>query len=215
VTDDGAPKPKKRLPVRWLTLAEIVGVAAVVIAGLGYWDNHRERMQESRERAQAERERQAEARAGALRLTFLMTGAPSESGDRIRLTPTHPEHVIQTQTLIFPTEVRGDPVETTGNPRIERGWFAKGLAKAVRERRDGSDAHEGRLPVGIVTTYVDAGVIRTDSAIYQIGYRAEDRLLRGDKVELEGLSLARRASSANLQAAVDGLWSSSAPPPKP
>ncbi len=27
---------KKRLPVRWLSLAEIVGVAALVIAGLGY-----------------------------------------------------------------------------------------------------------------------------------------------------------------------------------
>jgi hypothetical protein len=214
LSDDGAPRPKKRLPVRWLTLAEIVGVAAVVIAGLGYWDTHRERMQEARERAETERARQAEAKAGATRLTFLMTGAPSDSGDRIRLVPTHPEHVIQTQTLVFPTEVRDDPVETTGNPRIERGWFEKGLAKAARKRRDGSDTHEGRLPVGIATTYVDAGVIRTDSAIYQIGYRAEDRLLRGDKVELEGLSLARRAGAGDLQTAVDALWARSSPPAK-
>jgi hypothetical protein len=209
LADDGGFKPKKRLPVRWLTLAEIVGVAAVVIAGLGYWDTHRERMGEARERAAAERAKAAEAKAGAMRLSFLMTGAASESGDRIRLTPTHPEHVIQTQTLVFPTEVRAEPVETTGNPRIERGWFEKGLAKAARRRKD----DEGRLPVGIVTTYVDDGVIRTDSAVYQIGFRAEDRLLRGDKVELEGLSLSRRASG-DLQAAVDRLWTSAAPPAK-
>ena len=201
---DDAPRPKKRLPVRWLTLAEIVAVSAVVIAGLGYWDTHRERMSEARTRAEAERAREAEAqaraRAGAMRLSFLMTGTPSESGDRIRLTPTHPEHVIQTQTLVFPTAVRAEPVETTGNPRIERGWFAKGLARAVDKRRA---AEQGRLPVGIVTTYVDDGVIRTDRAVYQIGYRAEDRLLRSDKVELEGLSLARRAGADDLQAAVD------------
>ena len=45
--------PRKRLPLRWLTLAEIVGVAALAIAGLGYWDSHRERRQQDRERAQA------------------------------------------------------------------------------------------------------------------------------------------------------------------
>ncbi|MDB5456033.1 MAG: hypothetical protein JWP92_1618, partial [Caulobacter sp.] len=36
---------RKRLPLRWLTLAELVGVAALVIAGLGFWDSHRERVQ--------------------------------------------------------------------------------------------------------------------------------------------------------------------------
>ena len=46
--------PKKRLPLRWLTLAEIVGLAALVIAGLGYWDSHRERLQQDHERATAE-----------------------------------------------------------------------------------------------------------------------------------------------------------------
>ena len=49
--------PRKRLPLRWLSLAEIVGVVAVVVAVLGYWDSHRERTQEAREKALANQAR--------------------------------------------------------------------------------------------------------------------------------------------------------------
>ncbi|MBS0333872.1 MAG: hypothetical protein JSS35_13980, partial [Proteobacteria bacterium] len=75
---------KRRLQLRWLTLAELVGVAALVIAALGYWDNHREKIEaerdkvaEARDRA---RERRAEAQAGAAKLSFLMTGTPEQGG---------------------------------------------------------------------------------------------------------------------------------------
>ena len=53
------PPPKKRLPIRWLTFAELVGIGALAIAGLGYWDSHRERLQQDHERAVAERDRKA------------------------------------------------------------------------------------------------------------------------------------------------------------
>jgi hypothetical protein len=201
-----APKPKKRLPIRWLTLAEVVGLIAVVIAGLGYWDSHRERSFEERERAAAERERKAEARAGALKQTFLMTAAPQGAGDWLRLTSVHPEQVIQTQSLTFPTEVRGDSVETTGNPRIEAGWIEGGLSKAEKARGRGGKEAKGRLPVGIVTVYIEDGQTKTDRALYLLGYSLHPHLLRSDRVELEGLSLVRRGVGENVQAAVDGLW---------
>jgi hypothetical protein len=200
------PKPKKRLPIRWLTLAEVVGLVAVVIAGLGYWDSHRERSFEERERAAAERERMAEARAGALKQTFLMTATPQGSGDWLRLTSVHPEQVIQTQSLIFPTEVRADSVETTGNPRIEAGWLEAGLAKAEKARGRGGKEAQGRLPIGIVTVYIEDGQTKTDRALYLLGYSLHPRVLRSDRVELEGLSLVRRGVGEDVQAAVDGLW---------
>jgi hypothetical protein len=192
-----APKPRRRIPVRWLALSEIVAVAAVVIAGLGYWDNHREREQQAREKAQAAREKQAEERASAVKHSFILTG--QASSDRIRLSPVNPDQVIQTQSLTFPTPVRGDEVQTTGNPRIERGWFEGGLKKA----RHGDGA---RLPVGIVTTYIEDGETRSDRSIYFVGYSLKDRMLRGAEVELDGLSVARRGVSGNLQAHVDALW---------
>jgi hypothetical protein len=128
-------RPRRRLPIRWLALSEIVAVAAVVIAGLGWWENHRQNEQEARDKVEAARERQAEERATAVKRSFILTG--QASSDRIRLSPVNPEQVIQTQTLVFPTPVREDDVQTTGNPRIDRGWFEEGLkSTAVGSRRD-------------------------------------------------------------------------------
>jgi len=207
------PAEKKRR-LRFLTLAEIVGIAAVAIAALGYWDNHRERTQTDRERAAEAQEKKAEARAGAMKLSFLMTGTPEGSGDRLRLASVHSEQVIQTQALTFPSEIRGDPVQTTGNPRIEAGWFEGGLSKAEHAR--GAKSHQGRMPVAIVTAYIEDGQAKTDTAIYLVGFSTHPRMLRADKVELEGLSLMRRGVGENLQAAVDGAWTrQNPPPPKP
>ncbi|HEY2751395.1 hypothetical protein [Phenylobacterium sp.] len=202
---------KKRLPFRWLTLAEFVGIAAVAIAALGYWDNHRERAQSDRERAAAERERKAEAQAGVLKLSFLMTGTPEGSGERLRLASVHPEQVIQTQAITFPSDVRGDAVQTTGNPRIEAGWFEGGLDRALHGR--GSKQRQGRLPVGIVTVFIEDGQTKTDRALYLVGYSLHPRMIRSDKVEMEGMSLVRRGVAEDVQAAVDGLWERQVPPP--
>ena len=205
-----APR-KKRLPLRWLSLAELVGIVAVTIAALGYWDTHRERTLTERERAAEAQEKKAEAKAGQLKLSFLMTGTPESGGDRLRLATVHAEQVIQTQSMIFPQELRGDAVETTGNPRIEAGWFDGGLSKA-RHARD-AKAVQGRLPVGVVTEFIEDGERKTDRAIYLVGYSAHPRVLRADKVELEGLSLLRRGVGEDIQAAVDGVWTRQNPPP--
>jgi hypothetical protein len=202
---------KKRLPFRWLSLAELVGITAVVIAALGYWDTHRERALTERERAAEAQEKKAEAKAGALKLSFLMTGSPEGTGDRLRLTSVHPEQVIQTQSITFPSEVRGDAVQTTGNPRLEAGWFEGGLDKAQRDH--GAKQRQGRMPVGIVTVFIEDGQSKTDRALYQAGFSTHPRVLRSDKVELEGLSLIRRGVGEDIQAAVDGVWARQNPPP--
>ncbi len=208
---------KKRLPIRWLTLAEVVGLVAVVIAGLGYWDSHRERSFEERERAAVERERKAEAQReaqkGALKQSFLLKAEPQGSGDWLRLSAVHPEQVIQTQSLTFPSEIRADAAQTTGNPRLEGGWIDSGLAKAEKARGRGGKEVTGRLPVGIVTVYIEDGQPKTDRSLYVVGYSVHPRTLRSDRIELEGLSLVRRGAGEDMQAAVDGLWPP--PPAKP
>lgn len=212
------PSRKKRLPLRWLTLAEFVGIVAVAIAALGYWDSHRERTLTEQEKAAAEREHRAEAKAqaqaGALKLTFLMTGTPAGSGDRIQMAAVHAEQVIQTQALTFPAEVRGDAVQTTGNPRIEAGWLEGGLEKALHAH--GVKAEHGRVPVGVTTVFIEDGQTKTDNAVYLLGYSLHPRVLRSAKVELEGLSLLRRGVGEDIQKAVDAAWARQVPAaPKP
>jgi len=192
--------PPKRLPIRWLTLAEIVAVSALVITGLGFWDSHRERVREDRERAVAASERQAQAQAAARKMTFVMTGQREDDGKRERLTSVNEGQAIQTQTVWIPTDLRADSVESTGNPRLEVDWIENGL------RKRGGKAKTGRVPVGVLTVFIEDGVTKTDRAIYQLGYSIHPRTLRADRVELEGLSLARRDVPGDLQVAVGALW---------
>jgi hypothetical protein len=183
-----------------LTLAEIVAVAALVITGLSFWDSHRERAREDRDRAAAASERQAQAQAVARKMTFVMTGAREDGGQTVRLTSVNEGQVIQTQTVWFPSELRSDSVETTGNPRLEVGWIENGL------RKKAGKARTGRVPVGVLTVFIEDGQTKTDRAVYHLGYSIHPRTLRADRVELEGLSLARRDVSGDLQAAAGNLW---------
>ena len=184
---------EKRRRLRWITLAELIGVLALLISAAGYWDSHRERVQAGTA---------PKARAAPL----LLTGKADGTGETLALT-AHGDAVVQTQSLSFPTSVRADAVETTGNPRIEASWFVEGLRKALPDR-EGSGP---RLPVGIVTTYVNGDETRTDAAIYDVGYSLHDRLLRGRAVQLEGLTLVRRVPAASLRAAVDARWAKAVP----
>lgn len=193
--------PSKRLPIRWLTLAEIVAVSALVITGLSFWDSHRERVREARDRMAAVSERQAEAQAEARKMTFVMTGEREDGGKRVRLTSVNEGQVIQTQTVWFPVEIRSDSVETTGSPRLEVGWIERGLIKHTGKTRT------GRVPVGVLTVFIEDGVTKTDRSIYNLGYSVHARTLRADKVGLEGLSVARRNVAGDLQAAAGALWS--------
>jgi hypothetical protein len=64
----------------------------------------------------------------------------------------------------------------------------------------------GRVPVGIETTFIEDGQTRTDRAVYMAGYSLHGRLVGGPRLEFEGLSLARRGVTGDLQAAANGYW---------
>jgi hypothetical protein len=156
-------RPRRRVPIRWLTLAELVGVLALVVAALGWWDNHRERLQQDRERAAEATGRAAEAKLQSLKASFLLTGQVESGGRRVRLASAHPDQVIQTQTLVFPGAMGREPVETTGNPRLDADWLEGGLKKAGVKA-----GQPRRVPVGVITTYVEDGEMRTDRSVYAV-----------------------------------------------
>jgi len=190
-----------KFKIRFLTLAEIVGVAALAIAGLEYWDGHHERLE--REQARAD-----EAAAKAARSSFLLKGQIDDKGDRIRLNPVDPDQVVQTVTVWFPKDVRADKVEIDGDPRLEAAWIADGVRKAQSQPDDksGAKSEAGRVPVAVQTVFIQDGQSRTDEAVYSLAYSLHHRLLQPDRVQLEGLSLARRSVKGDPQAAADKLW---------
>ncbi len=183
---------------RWITLGEVVGILALVVSGLSYWDAHQERT------VAAKATVAAPPRASPL----LLVATVDAGGDRLALKPAAAGQVIQTQTIHFPTMVVAAPVDTTGNARIDASWFEAGLRMALK----GAKLHAGRhrLSVVIETSFVVGDVATTDRALYDLGYSLHARLLRPDVVTLEGLSLVRRGGG-DLQALADARFVRSLP----
>jgi hypothetical protein len=185
---------------RWVTLAEVLGVLAVVIPGLALWNSWTERSDTKAEQvADAQR---ASARAGTLVLVA------ADAGKHVlALKTASGAQSVQSQKILFPTALGAAPAETTGEPRIEAGWFEHPLEKA-REAAGLPDNSRGdeRLPVVIVTRFLVDGEPHEDVAIYDIGFTISGRLLGGHSVALRGISLVSRTKTASAQAQLDARW---------
>ena len=185
------PPPKRRQGF-WLTVGEIVGVLALVIAALNYWDSHKQHVDEVRQTV-------AEKRAQS---AFVVTGSAEADGRRILLRSMKSSQAIQSQRYYFPQAVLDHAMEVAAaEPRIELGWVEDGLRKL---RDGGAKTGESTVPVAIRTTYVEDGDTRTDTSIYRLGYRWTPRLFGGPKIVLQGIELSRRGIEGNPATAVEG-----------
>jgi hypothetical protein len=205
--DPPKPEPRSKGFRFWLTVGEVVAVLGLGLAGLNFWESHRDRVQ-------AERHEAEKARTQS-RSVFLMRGSADEDGERVMLDPTNPGQVVQTQRYLFPTPVLDHGKEIgAGRLQIDLVWFDDGLKDALKAaRKAGAPLPQGeaRLPVGIVTTYVENGETRTDRSIYRVGYTASPGLLGAVKLKLVGATLVRRGVTGDMQAAVDAAWRAEAP----
>ena len=171
---------------RWLTLAELVAVAGVVIAALSLylsWSDKREA---------------AAAKAGEARAKGVvqLDGTPEGHGATLRL--SDPQHKVTAISVRFPSPLGAGAHEALAEPRIEAGWIARPLLKAV-------DSHEGRLPVLVTADWWDADTRRTDRAVYELVWHSEKGLplVGGRELKLDGIALRERGGT---QARVDQLW---------
>ena len=215
MADDPAPLPVIDAEAaaarrRWITLAEILGVIAVLISALTLWNNYRQRTSEEAEKEAARRAESAEAQA------LLLRGAPDRDGERLMLTAADSGQTIQSQTIAFPSALGAPPVETVIEPRIEADWFERALLRAREaDGARGDSRGDERLPVAITTFFYSGGATHRDTAIYDIGYRASGGGLLGDRdVRLRGLSRLEPVAAAGLQARLDSLWRSRRPVPE-
>jgi hypothetical protein len=181
---------------RWLTIGEIVGVLALVISAVSLWDSHQQRVED---RTKAEQGTKTAAKP------LMLTSHAADDGRLLTITSPNADRVIQTQTIMFPSALETAKVDTVGSPRIEAGWFADALHRLAHE-----PGKPGRLPVAIVTQYLDDGTPRSDSAIYDIGYRWRSRLIGADVPAMEGMTLVSRGA-AKLPERLDARWTKAHP----
>ena len=190
---------ERRRRLRWLTLAEVLGVSALIISGLTLWNSYSERRH-------SEEAQTAESRAEKVRArTLVLRAEVQKDGDWIELKATG-DQVIQGQTITFPKALGVDPVDST-DPRIEASWFESGLKKA-RKLAGEPDRPRGdaRLPVAITTRFTIDGNMAEDTTLYDVGYVTDGSFLGGTAIKLRGLSLIGRSSATAASGRLDALW---------
>jgi hypothetical protein len=195
--------PERRRGRLWLTLGEGVAVVAVIIAGLNYWDSHRARIDEARRDA-------TQAQQASMAQVLVLQAQVASGGRLLALKPVDPGQVIQSQRYVFPRAVLDHAVDVTAAaPGIDAGWIAQGLARALDT---GHVKGEGRarVPVAVVTTYLESGQSKEDRSIYLVGYAWKRRFLGGRDISLQGIAFRGRTGAGDPQAAVDRAWT---PPP--
>jgi hypothetical protein len=187
---------------RLITLAEILGVIAVLISGLTLWNAWQERTGAEADKAAERRAASAEAQ------TLLLRGTADREGTRLSLAAADSGQTIQTQTIAFPSPLGVAAVDTVSDPRIEAGWFDRAL---LRARGDADESRgDERMPIALTTAFYAGGAMHRETSIYDLGYRVEGGgLLGGHRIRLRGLSRVRQVPRAAAQARLDALFATS------
>lgn len=190
---------------RWITLGEVLTVIAVAISALTFWNSWSER-------SDSKAAQTIESQRASIRAATLVLMAANAGEQTLILKPGSSEQTVQSQKILFPTPLGTAPVETTGEPRIESGWFDRSLEKARETARLADDSRgDERLPTVIITRFLVNGEPHEDMALYDIGYTIAGRFLGGHSVALRGLSFVSRVKSANAQVKLDARWQSLVP----
>jgi hypothetical protein len=182
---------------RWITLAEIVAIAGLVISGGSLW------MSWSDRRTDAQEKQIEKASENKARTLVLLTGTPERGGERLALKDA--AHPVQSIDVRFPTTLGVPPQASALEPRIEANWFSSAILAATDK---GPHSQQGRLPVLITSSYWDADQQRRDSAIYDIVWVSKGGWPLGRKLRLSGLMLRERTAAA---ARLDALWAREKP----
>lgn len=190
---------------RWITLGEVLTVIAVTISGLTLWNSWSQR-------SETEAGKTADARRASARAATLTLLAASADSDELVLKPASPEQSVQSQSIVFPSTLGLAVAETTGEPRIEAGWFESALKKARDEARlpDNSRGDE-KLPILVTTRFLvdgemENGRAHEDVALYDIGYSISGRWLGGHSITLRGVSLVARTRATAGKRLLDARW---------
>jgi hypothetical protein len=190
-----AAAPRRRQGF-WLTVSEIVGVLALVIAGLNFWESRRQH---------AEDVAKEQARIQAA-VAFVAVGEADAEGRAIDLKPLKSVQAIQSERYDFPREILDHPVDITAErPRIQADWIAGGLKRAL-DAAHARSTGEARLPVAIETSYVEEGDTHSDVSLYRIGFAWKRGFLGGWQIRLQGIALYRRNLDGDPVKAADARW---------
>jgi hypothetical protein len=166
-----SPRDPSTAKRRAIGFGETIGLAAVVISGLGLWNSWRS----------DEVEKPAPHVETKVAIPIAFRGKIEADGKAMIISPVEPGHSLESLTLTV-----------AGKPAISVGSDGRLVASEV-ERLVGDAGKKPKpdsLNARIEARYIEAGILKRGGGRYRISYRWDDGgLFGGDKLRLTGLSL--------------------------
>lgn len=174
---------------RWITLGEGVAIAGLVVSALALWNSYADRHADEAKQVAETRSRSA----------VFLTATPRHGGEVLELHDT--QHPTQSIDIAFPPSLGVSPQTLAGTLEMRADWIASAALAATEKL---PDTGQRRIPAVITAHYWDGDNNVSDTAIYDILWRSEARLLRGRTLRLTGMVLRTRVNATTAQA--DALW---------
>ena len=182
---------------RWVTLAEILAIAGVVIAALGLWTNWSDRRADDADKVATQANQTRE------RMRFELKGEVADGGARVALLRDD-RHALGDVRVTFPTTLGIAAQDAVGH-NIDRDWFAAPLLKLTD---GGPDDRVGRLPVLVRYDYSVDDTKATRTALYDIVWQTSGRVLLGRSLKITDFRL--REGSGNAKR-LEAAWAKAKP----
>jgi hypothetical protein len=155
---------------RWITFGEFIGVAALIISGLGLWITWKS--QQTDKPTRIVEQKQA--------IPLILRGSAQGDGRTLEIAPVESSHALESLTVTLP-----------GHPAIEVGSDGQLSASDVQSAlgNDKDRKGSGKVRVTIAARYVEMGQERRSTGSYTLRYRWEGGgLFGGRSLRLAGLS---------------------------
>jgi hypothetical protein len=163
---------QRRRRLRWLTLGELLAVAAVAISALGLWKSWQS---DDRPTTIVEQRRP---------IALTLRGKAENEGRSLAISPVEQSHALQSLTIKLPGAASTLNVGSDGE--LSANDVENALGKAADQGKG-----TRRLRARIQADYVEAGVVRHAGGNYSLAYRWErGGLFGGRSLRLVGLTRA-------------------------
>ena len=171
MTKTNETEAQRRSRLRWITLAEAIAIAALILSGLGLWREWNKRDDGTKvviEKPTA--------------IPLALRGRATDDGRQLEISPIEDSHALQSLIVT----VAGEKIELGSDGELSARALEDALGK---QAEDGKGTHRAR--VRIETRYVEAGADKTAAGSYVISYKWDGGgLLGGKSLRFSGMAKA-------------------------
>lgn len=157
---------------RWITLAEIIALAALIVSAVGVWIAWKSSNQDKPTRVVEQKQA----------IPLSLRGAASSDGSALTISPADPSHGLESLTI---TIKDASPIEVGSDGRLQ----ASDVQNALKDRPKEAKGVTYSVPMQVQAHYVEMGTDKSGKGHYVLRYKWEGGgLFGGRSIRLVSLS---------------------------